>query len=446
MATRSRQTTEWFQSQRGISEATLDAFGIGGTYPAAEYPYENSTKVRPDLFDRRRFWQPPIGVGDIQLFGPDQPGRAAYFLVEGESDTMALWQALGEAGKLDTAGVYGLSGVNTWRSEFGGHFDTGHTVYVVLDNDDPYENPIASNSVEGAWAKIKADLGRRAVRVRLPKGIKDVAEFFQTYDYAAFQALVKSTPRQQWHFQAVDFNQPVPDRDWMLEGVLHRAALNLFVGDPGSGKSFLTMGLAVALLEDWPTFMNRPVQHHGRVYYVDEENPLDVVLQRMHMLGLTEKGKDPDRLRYLHNQGLDVDDKWELIRDEILQFEPTYVVFDSLSEITHGDENSKDDIATALKNIKSISRDMGATVALIHHTDKTRGTARGSGHIRAVTDSEWWVGTSDIDDTLLRMVCKKHRYGVQRGTTIPFRIEDEFGPDGQSITLHPARGDGEEPF
>jgi len=164
------------------------------------FPYPNAVKVRPSLAERMRFWDPPIGSDQIQLYGPDQPGKDVYFLVEGESDTMCLWQQLEAEGKLDTAGVYGLPGVNTWRDEFAAKFESAKTVWVILDNDDPYENPQAVQSVEAAWPGIRRSLGRKAIRVRLPKGVNDICEFFLAYDMAALRVVLRSTPRASWHF------------------------------------------------------------------------------------------------------------------------------------------------------------------------------------------------------------------------------------------------------
>jgi len=410
------------------------------------FPYPNAVKVRPSLAERMRFWDPPIGSDQIQLYGPDQPGKDVYFLVEGESDTMCLWQQLEAEGKLDTAGVYGLPGVNTWRDEFAAKFESAKTVWVILDNDDPYENPQAVQSVEAAWPGIRRSLGRKAIRVRLPKGVNDICEFFLAYDMAALRVVLRSTPRASWHFAPVDFTKPVPPKDWMLEDVFHYRDFNLTVGDPGMGKSWIAMGLAVALVEGHPKFMGRPLQHHGPVYYIDEENPEDVIRRRMSQLGLTEKGHDPDLLRYLSNQGLDFEEKFEQISEEVMNMEPVAVVIDSLSEITSVDENSKADIGIIMDRIKSLARTQGATVILIHHADKDKGRARGSGHIRAATDAEWWVGSSEHDDGLFRMVCRKHRQGVPRGTTHMFRIEDTWENDVLRTALRPQGGDGEEPF
>lgn len=439
--------TQWLGSQRGIRPETLDKYGIT-TDPNGNviYPYSNGVKLRANLTrpdrERKIWWQPPLGKGQIDMFGPDQPGKRTYFLVEGESDAMRLHQELETAGKLDDTGVYGLSGVNTWRPENVDRLKTATTIYVVLDNDDPYENPMAVQSVEGAWPVLRRDLGRKAVRVKLPKGVKDVCEFFDAYDMEAFKVILKNTPRQAFHFEAIDFKQPPPPRDWMLESIIHWKSFGLIIGEPGAGKSFFTMGLAVALAEGWSHFLGLPLKHHGPVLYFDEENPDDIVRNRMVQLGLTEKGQE--NLRYVSNQGLDVMETWEKVQAETLEMEPVAVFFDSLSEISSAEENSKTEMKDTMARLKSLSRDFDTTVILIHHTDKDKGRARGSGHIRATTDFEWWLGESEHDQTLLRLVAKKHRHGIRKGTTHMFTLEDEWEDTTLRTILRPTGG--KEPF
>lgn len=441
---RSPETTQWFQRQRRIDPKTLDAFGIHTVAGGTAHPYPNAVKIRPDMNDRRRFFDPPLGKGQIDLFGPDQPGRQVYFLVEGETDTMRLWQELEAAGKLDGCGVYGLSGSSTWRPENVARFGDAKTVYVILDNDDPYENPTAAEQGESAWSAIRRDLGKRAVRIHLPRGPKDVCEFFDAYDYEAFKTLCANTPRASWHYEAIDFSRPAPSRDWVLKDIFHNKSHSMVVGEPGMGKSMLTMATAIGLAEGWSHVMGHPLRHHGPVLYVDEENPEDVVRTRMKQMGLTDVGMK--NLRYLSNQGIDVLESWENIQDEIIELEPKAVILDSLSEISSAEENSKTEMKETLQRIKQVSRDFDTAVILIHHSDKEKGHARGSGHIRATTDAEWWLGASQRDESLLRLVCKKHRYGVKRGTTHMFRLEDEFEGDDKRIVLRPVGGAGKEPF
>lgn len=439
--------TQWLGSQRGIHPQTLDEYGITTDEQGnVVYPYSNAVKKRANLTrpdkERKIWWQPALGKGQIDMFGPDQPGKRTYFLVEGESDAMRLHQELQLAGKLDDAGVFGLSGVNTWRPENVAKLDGATTVYVVLDNDDPYENPLAVQSVEGAWPQMRRDLGKRAVRVKLPRGVKDLCEFFDAYDLEAFKVLLANTPRVQWQFQAVDFSQPPPPRDWLLDQIIHWKTFGLIIGEPGAGKSFFTMGLAVALAEGWSHFLGMPLHHHGPVLYFDDENPDDIVRNRMAQLGLTEKGWA--NMRYVSNQGIDVMENWDQVRAEALELEPVAIFFDSLAEISSAEENSKTEMKETMSRLKSLSREMDTTVVVIHHTDKDKGRARGSGHIRATTDFEWFLGESEHDQTQLRLVAKKHRHGIRRGTTHMFTLEDEREGDKLITTLRPTGG--KEPF
>ena len=104
---------DWYAKQRGISKETLDAFGVTvddeGTI---HYPYRNGEKRRPNpcrpLKDGERRFYFDKGLVPCLFCGPIVPGDTA-FLVEGESDTLRLWQELN-----GSTPVYGRSGVNTW--------------------------------------------------------------------------------------------------------------------------------------------------------------------------------------------------------------------------------------------------------------------------------------------------------------------------------------------
>ena len=141
----------WFESQRGITPATLDAFGIttnenGGV----RYPYPNGVKLRKSLTavgdDRGIVWEDKLGPDGVELFGPAQPNKRTYILTEGESDAMRLHQALADAGRLGEIGVLGLSGANNWKTRHALRMEGADTVYVVLDNEPPVARRVAGRN------------------------------------------------------------------------------------------------------------------------------------------------------------------------------------------------------------------------------------------------------------------------------------------------------------
>jgi len=304
---------------------------------------------------------------------------------------MAAWQALPDNLR-DKVSIVGLSGTGSWRkaiTEKGGVesiFGPAKRVFVVFDRDDPYENPTGAKSVETAYQQIRADLGRKARRVVLPQGINDVAEFFQRYDWAAFQVLLQRAAEPVRHYPRLDLSRPAPDTDWLVEDLLVANEATVLAGDGGVGKSFITMALALAITGGDESFLGLPIKRHGRVLYVDEENSASLVLQRLNALGLNERHRE--NLDYIWYAGVDLLHEPEKLLEEAMDSEPVLVVVDSLSRVAVGAEENSNDAMTALmrKGVVPIARDTGAAVLLVHHTDKAGSGPRGASSIRNSAD------------------------------------------------------------
>ncbi len=318
--------------------------------------------------------------------GPDEP-LEIRFLVEGETDTMRLWQEIGAY-----ANVFGLPGVDSWKPEWASFFepdDLAPTVrtYVILDNDGDYD--AAGKHVDKAFEKIKADLPN-ARRVFLPTGVKDICEFFQHYDLEDFKKLLKA-PAPSLYRPLNLSSHEVVETDWMVDELLGQGDIAIMFGPPYVGKSVLTMSLAVAVATGRPTFLGLPLNHHGRVLYVDEENPEQIVRQRMQRLGLTpEYAKN---VRYLHEQGVRLDRDPEKLLREAQNFDPTLIVVDSLTRVHTGDENNAGEMSRLFNDgFKPLARKTGATTIILHHANKVEGGSaynrmRGSIDFGAVIDT-----------------------------------------------------------
>lgn len=377
-------TTEvesWFLDERGIWPNTLDAFGVETTDTEARLPYPNGTKTRFFRADGTRSFAFEKGMTPM-LFGT-MDATEISFIVEGETDTMRLWQELdGEFA------VFGISGTSGWRDEYSSVLKGAETVYVILDND---TNPTAYGQVDTAWLNIRKALGPRAVRLRLPSEVKDVCEFFDQYDVETLRLMAEVAPTQSLHYQPLDLTKPAPPTDWLVNDLVASGDVVLLTGEPNVGKSFLTMALAAHVANSGGSWLGQTVCKTGRVLYIDEENPADVVQQRMAKLGL--KPDDAANIRYLHQQGVRLDKHPEKVLDEALAWSPELIVVDSMARIHTGDENNAGAIATLFNDgINPLSRQTGATVFVLHHVTKTEsGSAffrvRGSGDITASIDT-----------------------------------------------------------
>lgn len=412
--TMGQQVLDWF-AQKGISGATVKDFGIYIADDGAVcFPYDDAgVKRRYGVPRGERSFRWESGTAPV-LFNRRDLGRGTLFLCEGETDTMRLRQELGER---EDVGVIGLPGIETWSEGMANSVLAAapNRVFVLLDNDSDYR---VAGRVDTAWRAIRASLGRTAARVVLPSGVNDLVEFFDSYDLDALRLLVGRADRPaQSRFKPLDvITTPEPPR-WVIDGMICQGDLHLLIGEMNAGKSWITMAMTVALTEGWPSFLGHDVIRPGRVLYFDEENPEDMVVERLQRLGLTAKGSE--NLRYVKDAGIRLDKDPDTVLDEAMDFRPTLIILDSLTRIHTQDENSAGSMAALFNDaIKPLAREADAAVVLIHHVNKSDGSAtwkraRGSSDITSFPDAGYDVTMKD--DGSIRFKNFKARRKAQSG-------------------------------
>ena len=412
----------WFEKERGISRETLRRFNVGVREDGAvTLPYPNGEKIRKGIpHGEREFYFTSGRKPD--LFNQQDAGRDEVFLVEGETDTMRLWQELGSD---HPNGVVGLSGIETWHDDLAHHF-TGQRVYVILDNDKDYN---VQGRVDSAWRHIRASLGSKARRVRLPGDVKDICEFFHTgYSLDNLWMLLVSSPSQS-RWTPLDLTQEPPPVPWLVDGLIVRGATHTIMGEPGIGKSWLTMALCLGVIRgtDW---LGQKIDAPGRVLYVDEENADVLVFHRLRrQLGMTDE--EAKQVRYLSNQGILLDRDPDSLIDEALEFGPALTVLDSLTRFHMGDEDKAGPMAHLYNMaLKPLARETGSALVLLHHAGKTESTSsyrrsRGSGEIVANVDIGIDARQSGINSMTLATFKSRFR---QAGDVLHVAITDT--PEG----------------
>lgn len=400
----------WFESRRGIKRETVEAFGIYTEKRDLVFPYPRGLKKRRYSVDsdnpfglekegRRFTWEDesggPAGAGQVPYLPPDFEPSKVMYLVEGETDTMALWQnAPPEVRKK----IVGVSGTGSFeKSGAADLFADAKTVFVIFDNDDPYKSKDAYDSTERAWRTVRATLGAKARRVVLPQGADDVADFFQKYPgWPAFKVLLDAARQPKMPYPRLDLSQKVPPTDWIVEGLIASPDITVLYGDGGVSKSLFQQALAIAIVQGHDEFLGMPLKKHGRVLYIDQENPKDIVLSRLQKLGLTEA--DWDDLYYVWYGGVRLDEEPDKFYDAVAEFQPEIVFLDSFSRLQTAPENDAE-VMNAIFNdaIYPVARNLGVPVMALHHANK-QGGIRGSTAIRNAADLALKVERETVGD------------------------------------------------
>ena len=368
----------WFEEERGITGGTLEAFGVfSNSDEWVTLPYDTGERYRKMGQNREFRFSKDAKV--CLYHARLMPEDTSYcFLVEGESDTMRLWQE-------GYHNVYGIPGFNTFREEMLKPLQKYDRIFVVLDNDQNYN---VRSTVDAAWGRMRGMIGTKARLVVLPDNVKDICEFFSEYSNDTFKNIVKDSVNGTYHYNSLDLAVPPPAYDWLVEGLICRGDTTLLVGEPNVGKSWISLSLAVSMANGADNWLGMPMHTHGKVLYVDEENPHDVVYNRLHKLGMDKF----DNLRYLHRQGVRLDRNFDKLLDEAITYQPDMIVLDSLTRFHTRDENNAGEMAGLFNDsINVLCRETGAAVIILHHTNKSESTSsyvrtRGSSDIGAAVD------------------------------------------------------------
>jgi hypothetical protein len=207
----------------------------------------------------------------------------------------------------------------------------------------------------------------------------------------------------------------LPPLQWLVKGIIplcDTGTLAVFWGQPGSFKSFATLGMACAVSSGKPAWGHFPVQQSD-VVYVAAEGMADLDLR----LGAWEKhfSGDASKVHFLCRplRVTDPDDVEFLVKDtKKHKLKPRLFVIDTWSRCLCGeDENQSSTVERAVASLDQLRLTFGAAVVVVHHSDKAGMTARGSGALKGAVDMEFEVRKEDGSESCL-LLCRKPKYSA----------------------------------
>ena len=199
---------------------------------------------------------------------------------------------------------------------------------------------------------------------------------------------------------------PVPVHEELVEGLVLKGEPHLFVGEGGSGKTFLVADLALKvaawnegrdhywcgqkirgggtavliLCEDSQTEM------HIRIKQLDQGGLISQAGDRLIVLPMTNiGGAFPLTERDFKTGSTVTSDKWRRMLDlmKALPEPPVLVAIDTLNSVSHGDENSNVVIAEMMREAHRVCGELGAALLINHHIRKSNEPLRSLEELRS---------------------------------------------------------------
>lgn len=196
----------------------------------------------------------------------------------------------------------------------------------------------------------------------------------------------KTEPTNQFQFFSPLEIEALPELEWLVEGILPQPAFAVLYGEPGCGKTFVALSMALTIANGEPWVDLKTVQKS--ILYVAAEGVLG--LKTRIKAFRQEKCLIDDHVQFIA-EPFNISDEKEveslLSALEKINFKPGLIVVDTLARVALGvDENNAKDMGKVVAGFDNLKRHTGATILVIHHTRKDGGSERGSSALRGAAD------------------------------------------------------------
>jgi hypothetical protein len=307
------------------------------------------------------------------LANPD----AVVFIAEGEKCVEAL-RAHGFVATCNHGGA------KKWRDPLNKWF-RGRKAVLLPDNDQPGVDHM--RLVAGSLADIADEMRWVDLPGLPPKG--DIADWLLEHDVSELRDLVRNAKPYQpegeleivddpedmddtFPIYDLDHLRRMPPVDWVVEGLLTRHGFSVLYGEPGAGKSFVALDIALSIVHGiaWQDF---PVQR-GAVLYIAGEGVggLGKRIKGWEAAhGLSGRGAPffvvPVAVRFREQE--DIEKLLKTIEKLGARF--SMVVVDTVARaLLGGDENSATDMGLFIDACDAVKRHTNCALMAIHHSGK----------------------------------------------------------------------------
>jgi len=218
--------------------------------------------------------------------------------------------------------------------------------------------------------------------------------------------------------------------DWLWHKRIAFGKVSLLSGDPGLGKSLITLDLAgrITTGNNWPVD-NSPSKKGSVIFLNAEDEVDDTIKPRLETIGadvskvfVITSVKDFDKNNRVIDRSVSLKSDINRI-EEIINTIPDcrMVVIDPITAYMEGTDSYKNsEVRTFLAPIKSLAEKTGVAVLLVSHLNKSTGhnainRISGSGALPALCRAVYNVSKDEDDEDTRYFIPVKNNLGVDRG-------------------------------
>jgi hypothetical protein len=228
-----------------------------------------------------------------------------------------------------------------------------------------------------------------------------------------------------------DWLKPHESINYVVDKILTEGSLAVFYGEPGAKKTYSLLYMAACVAAGIPYLNFKTTQK--KVLIIDEESGERRLSYRLSEILRGENLSIDIPMISISLAGFRLDDKNDavILQALIEEYQAGFVVMDALADLMIGDENSKKDTLPVFTRLKLIADKTGATIPLIHHSNKAGGY-RGSSAIKGAVDHFYKVESED-GDNIVKFTSEKNRDGDPQKWAAAATWLDAEG----TFTMHP---------
>jgi hypothetical protein len=266
---------------------------------------------------------------------------------------------------------------------------------------------------ENVGEVVDVCLGRVLVHFVSPEG-EEADKFFVP---AALKFIRRKAQHAEIRILSTRELLGLPPPKWLVKGVLRQGELAVIYGQPGCGKTFVAVDLAVRVAHGLDWYGSQVTK--GPTLYIAAEGRTGLALRLRAWSGgsIASPDSDPwtnfnvigDAVQFLDEQ---FDEFLALLAT--LAVQPLLIIVDTLARCSvGGDENSAKDMGRLVQAGDRLRKQTDATVIIVHHANKgeSQGAAslRGSSALHGAVDTLLEVASDTTQKMHITLTCKKQK-------------------------------------